>query len=67
MLVQIGTVLPLAVVIVALLLGEAVFYANALAAVAVLATGWRFKLALVTRAAFNQGFSLPHLPVRGTR
>jgi hypothetical protein len=23
------------------------------------------KFALVTRAGFNQGFALPHLPVRG--
>jgi phenylacetyl-CoA:acceptor oxidoreductase 26-kDa subunit len=38
-----------------------------LAAVAVVATGWWLKLALVTRAAFNQGFALPHLPVRGVR
>ena len=22
---------------------------------------------LITRAAYNQGFALPHLPVRGTR
>jgi phenylacetyl-CoA:acceptor oxidoreductase subunit 2 len=29
------------------------------------AGGAWFKFTLVTRAAFNQGFSLPHLPVRG--
>lgn len=29
------------------------------------AAGTGFKLALITRAAHNQGFSLPHLPVRG--
>jgi len=28
------------------------------------AGGW-MKFALVTRAGFNQGFALPHLPVRG--
>jgi len=38
-----------------------------LAGLAALAAGWWLKLALVTRASFNQGFSLPHLPVRGTR
>ena len=38
-----------------------------LAAVAALGTGWWLKLALVTRAAFNQGFALPQLPVRGAR
>lgn len=29
--------------------------------------GTYFKFALVTRAGFNQGFALPHLPVRGAR
>jgi len=38
-----------------------------LAAIAVVATGWRLKFALVTRASAYQGFSLPHLPVRGAR
>lgn len=38
-----------------------------LAGLAAIATGWWLKFALVTRASFNQGFSLPHLPVRGTR
>jgi phenylacetyl-CoA:acceptor oxidoreductase subunit 2 len=37
--------------------------AGLLAAVA----GGHFKFTLVTRAGFNQGFALPHLPVRGTR
>ena len=30
-------------------------------------TGACFKIALVTRAGFNQGFALAHLPVRGAR
>lgn len=38
-----------------------------LAAGAALAAGWYFRFALLTRAAFNQGFALPHLPVRGAR
>lgn len=38
-----------------------------LAGVAAFVPGWRLKLAIVTRAAFNQGFSLPRLPVRGAR
>lgn len=38
-----------------------------LAAGSALAAGWQFRFALVTRAAFNQGFALPHLPVRGAR
>ncbi|MFZ2649271.1 MAG: DmsC/YnfH family molybdoenzyme membrane anchor subunit [Burkholderiaceae bacterium] len=31
------------------------------------ATGGWFKFSLITRAAFNQGFALAHLPVRGVR
>ena len=38
-----------------------------LAALAAIAAGWWLKFALVTRAAFNQGFALPHVPVRGAR
>jgi phenylacetyl-CoA:acceptor oxidoreductase subunit 2 len=56
---------------IAVLLGAAAsFYvaeAAYLAGLAAIATGWHFKLALVTRAALNQGFALPRLPVRGTR
>jgi phenylacetyl-CoA:acceptor oxidoreductase subunit 2 len=37
----------------------------AVAGVCVAATGAAFKFTLITRAAFNQGFSLPRLPVRG--
>ena len=32
-----------------------------------LAGGAAFKFMLITRAAYNQGFALPHLPVRGVR
>jgi phenylacetyl-CoA:acceptor oxidoreductase 26-kDa subunit len=56
-LVWIGTVAALALV----------FVLPPLAGLAALAAGWWLKFALVTRASFNQGFSLPHLPVRGTR
>jgi phenylacetyl-CoA:acceptor oxidoreductase subunit 2 len=45
----------------------ALLFVPPLAGLAAAATGWRLKLALVTRASFNQGFALPHLPVRGTR
>lgn len=55
-LVWIGTVAALALVL-----------APPLAGLAALAAGGWLKFALVTRASFNQGFSLPHLPVRGSR
>jgi phenylacetyl-CoA:acceptor oxidoreductase subunit 2 len=55
-LVWIGTVAALALA-----------FAPPLAGLAALAAGLWLKFALVTRASFNQGFSLPHLPVRGGR
>jgi len=58
-LLALGSALPLALI--------AFGYAEPLAAAAALATGWWLKLELVTRAAFNQGFALAHLPVRGAR
>jgi len=39
----------------------------AIAGLAATAAGATLKYELVTRAAFNQGFALQHLPVRGTR
>jgi phenylacetyl-CoA:acceptor oxidoreductase 26-kDa subunit len=65
-----GSLLPLAIVLVLLAAplppgGVAILQAlaGALAAVG----GAAFKFLLVTRAGFNQGFALPHLPVRGVR
>lgn len=40
---------------------------SALAGAAVVVSGGWVKAALVLRAGFNQGFALPHLPVRGVR
>lgn len=45
----------------------ALVFVPPLAGLAALAAGAWLKFALVTRASFNQGFSLPHLPVRGAR
>ncbi|HWI84468.1 DmsC/YnfH family molybdoenzyme membrane anchor subunit [Ramlibacter sp.] len=60
-----GTALPLGLALLAAtgIGGAAILLAGAglLAA----ATGAFFKFTLITRAAFNQGFALPHLPVRG--
>ncbi|HMR71965.1 MAG TPA: hypothetical protein PKA84_17240, partial [Rubrivivax sp.] len=67
---QAGTLLALALAVAALLapLPPAAVWALQVAAglMALLAGQW-FKFTLVTRAAFNQGFSVPHLPVRGVR
>lgn len=63
LLIQAGTLAPLALVLGAYFVPQAA----ALAGIAAILTGWRFKYVLVTRAAFNQGFALPRLPVRGVR
>ena len=63
LLLWVGTALPLAL----LALGDAFAWAAPLAGLAALAAGAWLKLALVTRASLKQDFSLPHLPVRGTR
>jgi phenylacetyl-CoA:acceptor oxidoreductase subunit 2 len=62
-LLQIGTVAALLLA----LAGVLVPAAAPLAGLVAIATGWWLKFALVTRASFNQGFALPHLPVRGRR
>jgi phenylacetyl-CoA:acceptor oxidoreductase subunit 2 len=65
-----GTLAPLAL-IAAILLGALspaqISLIAALAGLAALLPGAYMKYALVTRAAFNQGFALAHLPVRGAR
>lgn len=68
--VRIGTLLPLAVALIAMAwpLGEgAMRVLQAAAGAMALGAGLWFKYTLVTRAGFNQGFTLPHLPVRGVR
>jgi phenylacetyl-CoA:acceptor oxidoreductase 26-kDa subunit len=67
MLFQFGTIAPLALMLVGSLAADAAGIALLLAGTGALATGWQFKFVLITRAAYNQGFALPHLPVRGTR
>jgi phenylacetyl-CoA:acceptor oxidoreductase subunit 2 len=62
-LLQLGTVAALALAFA----GYWVPAAAPLAGAAAIATGLWLKFALVTRASINQGFALPHLPVRGTR
>lgn len=58
-----GTIAAFALV----LISHLIPWAGVLAGLAAVVPGWWLKHALVTRAAHKQGFSLPHLPVRGTR
>ena len=66
-LIQFGTIAPLAMLLLGLFAADVARITLLIAGVAALATGWQFKFVLITRAAYNQGFTLPHLPVRGTR
>jgi phenylacetyl-CoA:acceptor oxidoreductase subunit 2 len=66
-LIQFGTIAPLALLLLGLFAADIARIALLLAGAGALATGWQFKFVLITRAAYNQGFALPHLPVRGTR
>lgn len=64
---QAGTLAPLALIVLAVLAPGIGRGAIVLAGAAALAAGWHWKFMLITRAAYNQGFALPHLPVRGSR
>ena len=64
-LLALGTLAPLALLLAGSVIDPAAPAATALAGLAAVAAGWLFKYVLVTRAAYNQGFALPHLPVRG--
>jgi phenylacetyl-CoA:acceptor oxidoreductase subunit 2 len=65
-----GTLLPLtlvAIVAAGFASSAATLPLAAIAGVAALVSGAWVKATLVLRAGFNQGFTLPHLPVRGVR
>jgi phenylacetyl-CoA:acceptor oxidoreductase subunit 1 len=61
-----GLVLPVTLVAVGLVLTVADAVLFALAGFSVFVTGWAIKFILITRAAYNQGFALPHTPIRGS-
>ena len=65
----VGTLLPLALVAIAAerARSNARCCPAAAAGLCAVAAGAWVKWTLVTRAGFNQGFALAHLPVRGTR
>ena len=61
----VGHVVPAALLLIAYGAGELALPLQALAGLLAFAGGWQFKFALVTRAAFNQGFAVPRMPARG--
>lgn len=62
-----GTIVPALLLAVAVLAapGAGAGAALLLAGLGMVGGGWLIKYTLVRRAAFTQGFALPHLPVRG--
>ena len=65
-----GTLVPLALIatiVAGVVTGPGTHWVAAIAGVAAALAGAYTKLTLVTRAGFNQGFALAHLPVRGAR
>ena len=65
-----GSLLPLALVLIVMIAPlppPLLPWLQAAAGAVAAAGGALFKLMLVTRAGFNQGFALPRLPVRGAR
>jgi Fe-S-cluster-containing dehydrogenase component/DMSO reductase anchor subunit len=61
-----GLVAPAAGIIAGLLVAGLTAPMFVFAGLAAAAAGLGFKLLLITRAGYNQGFALPHTPVRGT-
>ena len=62
-----GTGAPLALIVTAIASPATQVVSLALAGLAAWPSGAYLKYVLVTRAGFNQGFTLVHLPVRGAR
>jgi phenylacetyl-CoA:acceptor oxidoreductase subunit 2 len=65
-----GTLVPLALagaIVVGAVSGTPLLVVAAIAGLAAALAGSYLKFLLVTRAGFNQGFALSHLPVRGVR
>ena len=60
-----GNLLPAVLLLVSVLAAPVAGVALMLAGLIAVAAGWWLKYTLVRRAAFTQGFALPHLPVRG--
>jgi phenylacetyl-CoA:acceptor oxidoreductase 26-kDa subunit len=64
---MLGNWAPVVLLFVALASSSAnmLFWLGVVSALAALGSGWLFKVVLITRAAYNQGYALPRLPVRG--
>jgi phenylacetyl-CoA:acceptor oxidoreductase subunit 2 len=61
-----GLVVPVVCGSAGLLLTGAAPLLFVIAGLSAFATGWALKFIIVTRAGFNQGYAISHIPVRGT-
>ena len=62
---MLGQLAPELLVVAGIFYGEVLPFFAVLAGAVALAGGWWLKFTLVARAAYNQGYALPVLPVRG--
>ncbi len=60
-----GHVIPAILIVLGLILEPVAQPGFVLGGLLVFAGGWVFKFALITRAAYNQGFAILHTPARG--
>jgi len=60
-----GQSIPEMLIVAALFVGSELVWLVPLAGAAAVLSGWLLKFTIVARAAYNQGFALPVLPVRG--
>jgi phenylacetyl-CoA:acceptor oxidoreductase 27-kDa subunit len=62
----VGFIAPVVLIGLGFVLPDAAEVPFGVAGVMVFAVGWVLKFIMITRAAYNQGFALPHTPVRGS-
>jgi len=60
-----GDLLPAVFILLAILLDKYVAFLMVLASLLMLAAGWAIKYVIVTKAAYYQGYAVPHSPARG--
>jgi phenylacetyl-CoA:acceptor oxidoreductase subunit 2 len=61
-----GLALPCVCILAGFIPGIGTTFAFALGGLSAAAAGWLLKFRLVTRAGYNQGFALSHIPARGS-
>jgi phenylacetyl-CoA:acceptor oxidoreductase 26-kDa subunit len=60
-----GHILPIALLFIAVSLKSYVNILVLLSGLCIMLSGWNIKFIIITRAALNQGYALPHSPARG--